>query len=78
LESLPQDVQRQAERAYQLFKANPRHPSLDFKPVPTAGHTRYSAKVGEHYRVIGSLRGDTVFWLWIGSHQAYDRIVKGK
>jgi hypothetical protein len=69
-------VKDQAEQAYALFTENPRHPSLNFKHVPTAGGDMYSAEVGRHYRVLGALRGDTIYWDWIGSHQAYDRIVK--
>jgi hypothetical protein len=76
LAALPADVQRQAERAYALFRENPRHGSLAFSPVPTAGRAMYSANVGEHYRVLGELRDDTMYWLWIGSHEAYNRIVK--
>jgi mRNA-degrading endonuclease RelE of RelBE toxin-antitoxin system len=76
LAALPADVQRQAERAYQLFRQNPRHPSLSFKAVPTAGDDMYSAHVGERYRVLGKLVGDTIYWTWIGSHEAYNRIVK--
>jgi len=34
LAALPADVQRQARDAYQLFRANPRHPSLRFKGLP--------------------------------------------
>ena len=28
---LPNDVRRQAQRAYRLFRTDPRHPSLRFK-----------------------------------------------
>lgn len=31
--ALPQHVQQQAEDAYALFKQNPHHPSLHFKPI---------------------------------------------
>jgi hypothetical protein len=31
--SLPDDVRRQAQRAYRLFLRDPRHPSLRFKKV---------------------------------------------
>jgi hypothetical protein len=75
-DALPEDVKDQAEAAYALFKENPRHGSLNFKHVPTAGGDMYSADVGRHYRVLGALRGDTIYWEWIGSHEAYNRIVK--
>jgi mRNA-degrading endonuclease RelE of RelBE toxin-antitoxin system len=76
--ALPSDVQRQARDAYRLFRQNPRHPSLQFKPVSASDPTLYSARVGSHYRVIGKLKGDSVTWDWIGSHDAYNRVVRGR
>src|SRR5207237_9091432 len=34
---LPESVQRQANEAYRLFRANPSHPSLSFKQVSPRG-----------------------------------------
>jgi mRNA-degrading endonuclease RelE of RelBE toxin-antitoxin system len=78
LESLPADTQRQARVAYQLFQQNPRHPGLQFKRVSAADPSLYSARVGDHYRVIGKLKGDTIIWDWIGTHEAYNRLVGGR
>jgi mRNA-degrading endonuclease RelE of RelBE toxin-antitoxin system len=75
-QALPQEVQEQASSAYNLFKQNPRHPSLQFKPVSAKDSTIYSARVGTHYRAIGSLVGDTITWTWIGSHAAYDAVTR--
>ncbi len=77
LEALPADAQRQAGAAYRLFTQNPRHPSLQFKRISPAEPTLYSARVGDHYRVIGKLKGDTIIWDWIGTHEDYNRIVRG-
>lgn len=76
LEALPANVQRQAEEAYALFKENPRHKGLHFSPVLTAGKNAYSVNIGDRYRAIGHLEGDTILWVWIGSHESYNRIVK--
>jgi hypothetical protein len=73
--NLPLRVQRQAVAAYDLFKQNPGHPSLDFKHISPSNPRIHSARVGKHYRVIGSLIGDTVTWTWIGSHQDYDNMI---
>lgn len=35
--SLPNDVRRQAQRAYRLFRRDPPHPSLRFKKVDKEG-----------------------------------------
>ena len=76
LDDLPAEVQQQAKAAYKLFQENPHHPSLSFSPVPTAGKDAWSANVGAHYRALGVLTGNTMLWTWIGTHEAYNRIVK--
>jgi hypothetical protein len=37
LDALPRDVCEQAQTAYDLFRSNPRHPSLHFKRVIASG-----------------------------------------
>ncbi len=74
-ECLPRRVQRRARMAYQLWKANPDHPSLHFKRVDEE-EPIYSAPVTEDYRVLGLLEGDTVIWYWIGRHEEYERLLK--
>ena len=72
--SLPKAVQRQARDAYILFKQNPSHPSLHFKPVhPTS--PIYSARISLDYRALGIRDRDEIIWFWIGSHADYDRLV---
>ncbi len=71
---LPDDVQRQARSAYRLFKQNPDHPSLNFKPVgPRAA--AYSVRIGIGYRAVGVLDESTIIWFWIGSHKDYERLI---
>jgi len=68
-------VQDQARLAYRLFRDNPEHPSLRFKPV----HPKrpiYSARVGLGYRALAVRHGDAVIWFWIGSHGDYDHLLK--
>lgn len=74
LAALPADAQRQARAAYELFKQNPRHPSLQFKRIRPSDEALYSARVGDHYRAIGLLEGDTVYWTWIGTHEQYNSV----
>ena len=59
---LPEEVQRQVQRAYLLFKHDPAHPSLGFKAVITAGVQAYAVEIGAQYRALGTLRGDTIYW----------------
>lgn len=74
--SLPNDVRRQAQRAYRLFLADPRHPSLRFKKVDEESNV-YSVRIGLGYRALGVLEGSTVVWFWIGSHAECDRLLSG-
>jgi hypothetical protein len=46
--SLPNDVRRQAERAYRLVRTDPRHPSLRFKKVDEESDV-YSVRIGLGY-----------------------------
>jgi hypothetical protein len=74
LAALPASVQAQARDAYALFKQNPDHPSLRFKPVATSD-TVYSVRIGKHYRALATRDGETLIWFWIGSHADDDRLV---
>src|SRR5688572_25500676 len=73
--ALPHDVQDHARKAYSLFSADPRHPSLQFKKVHTT-EPIYSARISGGYRAVGRLDGDLVLWFWIGGHDEYDRLLK--
>ena len=75
LAALPAEAQRQAHDAYGLFKQNPRHPSLHFKRINPTDPALYSARVGDHYRVLGLLEGDTITWNWIGTHEQYNKLI---
>ncbi len=72
---LPRRVQQQARRAYQMWKDNPRHPSVNFKRVDDE-EPIYSVRVSDVYRALGILEGDTVIWYWIGGHDEYERLLR--
>lgn len=72
---LPEQLRQRARQAYQLWCANPSHPSLHFKRVDDE-EPIYSARISEDYRVLGLLEGDTVVWFWIGNHDEYERLLK--
>jgi len=72
---LPPEIKEAARKAYQLFRENAHHPSLQFKKV----HQRdliYSARVTPGYRALGLLDDDEIAWFWIGTHAAYDRLLE--
>lgn len=74
-DSLPEQVQRRADRAYQLWQINPQAPGLYFKRV---GKQRpvYSVRIDKGYRALGILEGKDILWFWIGSHDEYIRLLK--
>jgi hypothetical protein len=72
--SLPDGVRRQAERAYRLFRSDPRHPSLRFKKVDEDANI-YSVRISLGYRALGVMEASTVVRFWIGSHAECDRLL---
>jgi hypothetical protein len=70
--ALPKDIQRLADRNFELLKRDPTHPSLQLKPL-----ARYWAvRVGLHYRALAIRDGDDFIWFWIGSHAVYDALIR--
>jgi hypothetical protein len=72
-QQLPAAIQQLADKNYELLKADPEHPSLHFKKV---GSYR-SVRVGIAYRALGIVDEDAVIWFWIGSHDEYERLIRG-
>lgn len=72
--ALPESVRQQARHAYRLFQQDPRHPGLRFRQVHPV-RPIFSARVGLHYRAVGVVEGNDIFWFWIGSHAEYDRLL---
>ena len=72
---LPERIKRQARKNYQIWKANPLHPSIDFKRVGVRSPV-YSVRVGIGWRALGLKLDDTTLWFWIGPHAEYDRLLK--
>jgi hypothetical protein len=72
-DKLPAEIQSLARRNYALLRADPAHPSLQFKQL--AGGRMYSVRVGLHYGALGAPVDAGVHWFWIGSHAEYDKLV---
>jgi len=72
--ALPEDVQKLAVKNYHLRRRDPHRPSLRFRRLQ-GSDDRFSIRVGDHYRCLGRLSGDTLTWVWIGTHTEYDRVV---
>lgn len=70
-DALPQSIQRLADKNFNLLKANPKHPSLQFKKVGLL----WSARVGRDYRALATQEADGYSWFWIGTHAEYDKLI---
>ena len=57
--ALPETVQRQARKSYDLLKADPNHPSLNFKKVGKY----WSARIGLSYRALAVEDGSDFIWV---------------
>jgi hypothetical protein len=76
-EKLPKRVQLEAKSLYRIWLHNPGHPSLRFKKIAVShGLPVYSIRVGLRWRALGILDDDILKWFWIGSHEAYNEIIK--
>jgi plasmid maintenance system killer protein len=62
-----------AQRAYALFAEDPKHPSLRFKKLGGYDDV-WSVRINEQYRAIGTRHGDTITWVWVGTHNEFDNL----
>jgi hypothetical protein len=72
---LPNVIKVQAKEAYQQFKRDPYHPSLQFKRIHSTKPI-YSVRVNIDYRAVGIIKDNEIVWFWIGSHNVYDKLLK--
>lgn len=73
--ALPPEIRLLASKAYRLWRVNPSAKGLYFKRVSQADSI-YSVRIGHGYRALGLLEGDTIYWYFIGNHDAYERELK--
>ncbi|HLF19629.1 MAG TPA: hypothetical protein VI704_02455 [Bacteroidota bacterium] len=71
---LPREIQTKAKKAFKLWKADPYHPSFQFKQVHST-ESIVSVRITLGWRALGVRQDDTVVWFWIGSHSDYDKLV---
>ena len=71
---LPPKVKILADKNFQILKVSPDYPSLHLKKIKKY----WSVRVGIHYRALGinAPKQDSIIWFWVGSHEAYDKLIK--
>jgi hypothetical protein len=70
--TLNPEIQSEARKAYQLWQANPRHPSLRFARKGDF----WSVRITRDCRALAREREGTFYWFWIGSQEEYQRLIK--
>lgn len=71
---LPAEGKAAARRAYEKFSQNPAHPSLHLERLRSDGRF-WSVRVTLDYRAVAQrLAGDAWVWVWIGTHDEFDRV----
>jgi hypothetical protein len=73
-DALPPQVQQLARKNYQLWQNDESHRSLSFKRLKDGPGKRFSIRIGDHYRAIGQRIDDGIEWVWIGSHEDYNKL----
>ena len=71
---LPLSIQKRTKINYRIWKKDPCHPSIHFKPV-IPGKFIYSVRIGISWRALGVKQGNCMIWFWIGSHEYYNSLV---
>lgn len=75
-QALPVEIRSRADKQFLLLKANPGHPSLQFKKLGEShGEELWSARVTLNYRALAIKRPDGYLWFWIGSHETYESLI---
>jgi hypothetical protein len=71
-DALPESTQALARSKYALFEREPFHPSLGLKQKGEV----WTVDVGRRHRAIAYRTGDEFHWFWIGSHEAYNQLLR--
>jgi len=70
--ALPTNIKEQARETYARFMADPWHPALHFKKL-AGSEDIWSVRINAQYRVVGQRRGEIIDWVWIGTHNDFDK-----
>ena len=73
-DKLPSSIRKTADENFELLKNNPYHPSLHFKKVGQV----WSARVGAGHRALAVPDGQDYIWVWMGTHDQYERLIRGR
>ncbi|WP_022669860.1 type II toxin-antitoxin system RelE family toxin [Hippea alviniae] len=73
-EKLPDELKKEAKKAFTLFQENPFYPSLRFKKIYSK-EPIYSIRITKDYRAVGVKKSEEIIWFWIGKHSDYEKLI---
>ena len=68
---LPEEIQKVANKNFELLERDLRHPSLQFKKVGKV----WSVRVGRNFRALAVQVPEGFLWIWIGNHAEYKNLI---
>jgi len=71
--ALPDNLRDAGRAAYQKFRENPAHPSLQLERLRSDPRF-WSVRVTRDYRAVAQrFKADVWIWVWIGNHKDFER-----
>jgi len=78
--SLPKAVQATASKAFRLWLEDPSHTSLTVHKLKGQHEGKWAVTVNWSYRAVYKVEEidgiRTYWWLWIGTHEAYNKLFR--
>jgi mRNA-degrading endonuclease RelE of RelBE toxin-antitoxin system len=71
-DKLPAHVRKIADSKFKILQEDPNHPSLRLKKIGEF----WSVRISRDYRALATQRADGMYWLWIGTHAEYDKLIQ--
>lgn len=71
---LPPQVQKIARKNFVLWQQDPTLKSLAFKRIQD---DLWSVRAGSGFRALATFDGGAYLWFWIGTHDEYERLLRG-
>jgi Txe/YoeB family toxin of Txe-Axe toxin-antitoxin module len=68
---LKPEIRNLADKAFDLLKKTPSHPSLQFKKVGKL----YSVRIDISHRALAYKDDGDYVWVWIGNHDDYEQLI---
>lgn len=69
-DKLPKSIQKVAKQNFEFLKTNQNHPSLHFRKIDKF----WSVRISLNYRALAIEDDNDFIWVWIGTHDEYERL----